>query len=133
MRTNLESLGGIVEVQGTVGKGSAFVARLPLAQTLVSSSLISALVVKCADERYAIPQTAVDEIIKVNSRSERDQIRISMRIVTFASAESVHGIPVLAVEEFFRLVPITRVPLADPRRRVDEPARRQWVSLSGTS
>ncbi|MBC8114356.1 MAG: chemotaxis protein CheW [Candidatus Saccharimonas sp.] len=38
-----------------------------------------------------------------------------MQIVTFASAGGVHGIPVLAVEEFFRPVPITRVPLADPR------------------
>ena len=76
VRTNLESLGGIVEVQSTVGKGSVFVARLPLTQALVSSSLISALVVKCADERYAIPQTAVDEIIKIDSGSERDRIRI---------------------------------------------------------
>lgn len=38
-----------------------------------------------------------------------------MQIVTFASAGGVHAIPVLAVEEFFRPVPITRVPLADPR------------------
>ena len=38
-----------------------------------------------------------------------------MQIVTFAAAGGVHGIPVLAVEEFFRPVPLTRVPLADPR------------------
>jgi purine-binding chemotaxis protein CheW len=38
-----------------------------------------------------------------------------MQIVTFAAAGGIHGIPVLAVEEFFRPVPITRVPLADPR------------------
>ncbi|MDB5338413.1 MAG: CheA signal transduction histidine kinase [Planctomycetaceae bacterium] len=75
VRTNLESLGGVVEVQSTVGKGSAFVARLPLTQALVSSSLISALIVKCEEERYAIPQTAVDEIIKVDPRSDRDRIR----------------------------------------------------------
>lgn len=38
-----------------------------------------------------------------------------MQIVTFESAGGIHGIPVLAVEEFFRPVPITRVPLADVR------------------
>lgn len=38
-----------------------------------------------------------------------------MQIVTFAAAGGVHGIPVLAVEEFFRPVPLTRVPLADQR------------------
>ncbi|MDB5338414.1 MAG: chemotaxis protein CheW [Planctomycetaceae bacterium] len=38
-----------------------------------------------------------------------------MQIVTFASAGGVHGIPVLAVEEFFRPIPLTRVPLADKR------------------
>lgn len=76
VRTNLQSLGGIVEVQSTPGKGSAFILRMPLTQALVSSSLISALVVKCSDERYAIPQTAIDEIIKVDARSERDRIRV---------------------------------------------------------
>lgn len=38
-----------------------------------------------------------------------------MQIVTFAAAGGVHGIPVLAVEEFFRPVPVTPVPGADPR------------------
>lgn len=38
-----------------------------------------------------------------------------MQMVTFASAKGLHAIPVLAVEEFFRPVPITRVPLADRR------------------
>ncbi len=38
-----------------------------------------------------------------------------MQIVTFAAAGGVHGVPVLAVEEFFRPVPVTPVPGADPR------------------
>jgi chemotaxis signal transduction protein len=38
-----------------------------------------------------------------------------MLIVTFASAGGLHGIPVLAVEEFFRPVPVTPVPRSDPR------------------
>src|SRR5271156_6434894 len=38
-----------------------------------------------------------------------------MQIVTFFAAGGLHGIPVLAVEEFLRPAPLTRVPLADPR------------------
>lgn len=97
VRTNLESLGGIVEVQSSVGKGSAFIARLPLTQALVSSSLISALVVKCADERYAIPQTAVDEIIKIDPRSERDRIRMLNGRMVYQLRDTV--LPVVSLRE----------------------------------
>src|SRR6516162_1262981 len=38
-----------------------------------------------------------------------------MQIITFSSAGGIHGIPILAVEESFRPVPMTPVPLADPR------------------
>jgi two-component system, chemotaxis family, sensor kinase CheA len=76
VRTNIEGLGGIVEVQSTLGKGTSFFARMPLTQALVSSTLISALIVQAKDERYAIPQTAVDEIIKVDTRTLRDSIHI---------------------------------------------------------
>ncbi len=76
VRTNLEAMGGVVEVQSTPGKGTAFVARLPLTQALVSSSLISALIVVSDTHRYAIPQTAVDEIIKVDHRKDRGSIQL---------------------------------------------------------
>lgn len=101
VRTNLEALGGIVEVQSAVGKGSAFVARLPLTQALVSSSLISALVVKCADERYAIPQTAVDEIIKIDSRSERDRIRMLNGRMVYQLRETV--LPVVSLRSVLEM------------------------------
>jgi two-component system chemotaxis sensor kinase CheA len=76
VRMNLEALGGVVTVQSTPGHGTAFLARLPLTQALVSSSLISALIVACGGHRYAIPQTAVDEIIKVEPRGDRDDLRL---------------------------------------------------------
>jgi chemotaxis signal transduction protein len=38
-----------------------------------------------------------------------------MHIVTFAAAGGIHGIPILAVEEFTRPVAVTPVPLADRR------------------
>jgi chemotaxis signal transduction protein len=38
-----------------------------------------------------------------------------MQIVTFRAAGATLGIPILAVEEFFRPVAVTPVPLSDPR------------------
>ena len=40
---------------------------------------------------------------------------LTVQIVTFAAAGGVHGIPVLAVEELLRPVPVTPVPRSDPR------------------
>jgi len=38
-----------------------------------------------------------------------------MQIVSFHIGDGLYGIPVLLVEEFFRPVPVTPVPLSDPR------------------
>jgi len=76
VRNNVEKLGGVVEVDSVLGRGTTFTARIPLTQALVSSSLISALVVTSGGERYAIPQTAVDEIIRVSSQDDRDRLRL---------------------------------------------------------
>lgn len=114
VRTNLEALGGIVEVQSNVGQGSAFVARLPLTQALVSSSLISALVVTCGDERYAIPQTAVDEIIKVDAHRERDRIRMLNGRMVYQLRDTV--LPVVSLRRALELAPTTME--ADERERI---------------
>jgi two-component system, chemotaxis family, sensor kinase CheA len=42
VRTNLEKLGGVVDVKSAIGHGTTFSARLPLTTALVSSSLIAA-------------------------------------------------------------------------------------------
>ncbi|WP_437230976.1 hybrid sensor histidine kinase/response regulator [Planctomicrobium sp. SH661] len=76
VRNNLEAMGGVVEVQSTIGKGTVFVARVPLAHALISSSLISALIIAQDDERFAIPQTSIDEIIKVDRSIENSQLKI---------------------------------------------------------
>ncbi|WP_020475158.1 hybrid sensor histidine kinase/response regulator [Zavarzinella formosa] len=103
VRTNIEQLGGIVEVDSNLGQGTTFTARIPLTQALVSSSLISAIIVKSGEQRYAIPQTAVDEIIRVNPEGDRDRIhRISGQsvyqlrdqVLPVVSLTEVLGLPV---------------------------------------
>lgn len=75
VKTNIEKIGGAVDIETTVGLGAKFSARLPLTQALVSSSLISALLIAIGEHRFAIPETAVNEIIKINPQFEGDRIR----------------------------------------------------------
>ena len=73
VRNNIESVGGTIDVQTRIGSGTTFSAILPLAKALVSSSLTKALIVDIAQQRFAIPETAVSEIIRFDG-SARDNV-----------------------------------------------------------
>ncbi|TVR44442.1 MAG: response regulator [Planctomycetota bacterium] len=75
VKTNVERIGGAVEVHTNLGAGTIFAFRLPLTQTVVSSSLISAIVVEVAGQRFVLPQTAVNEIIQIDPQDQRDYIK----------------------------------------------------------
>ncbi len=60
-RIIVDVLGGTLSVRSTVGEGTAFALRVPL-----SVSIIDALVVEAADQRFAIPLTTVEEIVEVS-------------------------------------------------------------------
>lgn len=62
VRTTIESLGGIVEVETTKGVGTEFIIRLPL-----TLSIIKALLVNVGDEAYAIPLNSVREVVELSS------------------------------------------------------------------
>ena len=74
VRVNIEKIGGNVEVHTDLGQGSLFAFSLPLTQAVVSSSLISALVVEVNGQHFAIPETGVNEIIRVNPQVDADRI-----------------------------------------------------------
>lgn len=61
VKTKITSLGGSIEVQSEVGKGTAFIIRLPL-----TLSIIQALLVKVSEETFAISLGFIDRVIKIN-------------------------------------------------------------------
>lgn len=69
VRNNIEKVGGTIEVRTKMGEGSVFAARLPLAKALVSSSLTAALIIEVDGEKFAVPETAVSEIIRCDSKT----------------------------------------------------------------
>ena len=65
VRTNIEKIGGTVEMKSQAGKGSTFVIKIPL-----TLAIVSALIVECAGERFAIPQISVVELVRAAANAE---------------------------------------------------------------
>lgn len=79
VKSKVESLGGIIEIETAKGKGSKFIIRLPL-----TLSIIQALVVKVSVEYYAIPLNSIREILNVKTsviKQLRNQESVNYRDV----------------------------------------------------
>ena len=64
VRSNVERIGGIVEVDSHPGQGTRMTLRVPLTLTI-----IPALTVSIAGQHFAIPRSAIDEIVRANGES----------------------------------------------------------------
>jgi chemotaxis protein histidine kinase CheA len=87
VKTNVEKIGGTVDVQSTRGRGTTVRVKIPL-----TLAIIPALVVTCGGDRYAIPQVNLLELVRV----EADQAH--------SAVEMVHGAPVYRLRG--RLLPL---------------------------
>ena len=64
VRSNVERIGGIVEVDSRPGAGTRMTLRVPLTLTI-----IPALTVSIGDQHFAIPRSAIDEIVRASGES----------------------------------------------------------------
>ncbi|WP_237153756.1 hybrid sensor histidine kinase/response regulator [Oryzibacter oryziterrae] len=71
VRTNIETIGGTVDLKSVAGKGSTFTIKIPLTLAIVST-----LIVESCGDRFAIPQLSVVELVRVQSNSEHRIERI---------------------------------------------------------
>ncbi len=60
VQSNVEKIGGHIDVRSTPGVGSVFTLKIPL-----TLAILRALVIGVGDQEFAVPQTAVDELVKV--------------------------------------------------------------------
>ena len=64
VRSNVERIDGIVEVDSKLGEGTRMTLRVPLTLTI-----IPALTVSIGNHHFAIPRSAIDEIVRANGES----------------------------------------------------------------
>jgi len=77
VKTNVEQVGGTVEVDTRAGLGTTFILKIPL-----TLAIVPALIVRSADARYAIPQVNVIELVRPGNASNGKQ-----------ALEWIHGAP----------------------------------------
>ncbi len=81
VRENIEKVGGSIKVSSTLGVGTLFTLQIPL-----TLSIIAGLTVECSQQRFAIPQSYVEEIIHASSKA-LDFTRVGeTALVTFRGA-----------------------------------------------
>ncbi len=86
VKTNIDVIGGVIDINTQLGRGTTFTIKIPL-----TLAIIAALIVKAGDLRYALPQVAVLELVRVDKS-------------TAQTVERINGSPVLRLRE--RLLPI---------------------------
>jgi two-component system chemotaxis sensor kinase CheA len=77
VRTNIERIGGSVDVSSAPGEGTTFRIKIPL-----TLAIIPALIVTSGPERFAIPQISLLELVRLDGAEAR------------AAIEHLHGTPV---------------------------------------
>ena len=78
VKTNIERIGGLVDIQSNLGFGSTIRIRIPL-----TLAIIPALMVSCEGNRFAIPQVSLLELLRVEPEDSSTKI------------EWVNGTPVI--------------------------------------
>ncbi len=86
VKSNIDKIGGTVELASIEGKGTTFTIKIPL-----TLAIVSALIVECGSERFAIPQISVVELVRASADAEH-------------KIEMIHGTPVLRLRN--RLLPL---------------------------
>jgi two-component system chemotaxis sensor kinase CheA len=71
VRANIDQIGGTIDVKSVGGRGATFTIKIPL-----TLAIVSALIVESAGDRFAIPQLAILELVRVRSNSEHRIERI---------------------------------------------------------
>ncbi len=65
VKTNIEKLGGSIELNTFLGKGTTVRIKIPL-----TLAIIPALIVTSHDQRYAIPQVSLRELVSINPETD---------------------------------------------------------------
>jgi two-component system chemotaxis sensor kinase CheA len=100
VKTNIERIGGTIEVRSIQGAGSTFTIKIPL-----TLAIVSALIVEAGNERFAIPQISVMELVRADA--ETNAKTAGDDGTTGTVIERINDTPVLRLRD--RLLPLVNL------------------------
>ncbi|WP_319547766.1 chemotaxis protein CheW [Desulfogranum marinum] len=116
VKTNLDQLGGSIEIESDVGKGSTISIKLPLTLAIIPCQIIMT-----GGERYAIPQVNLEELLRIPAS------KIAERIEKVGNAEVVrlrgNLLPLIRMSDVFDIErtyfdPVKEVTVTDRRKNL---------------
>ncbi|MFH2060707.1 MAG: chemotaxis protein CheW [Pseudomonadota bacterium] len=115
--TNIESLGGIIELDSVYGKGTNIQIKLPLTLAIIPSQITSV-----GNERYAVPQVNLNELLRIPAHQVKEKIE------TVGNAEVVRLrgelLPLLKLSEMLGI----EETYTDPKNKEKQTNRRQNIA-----
>ncbi|MDE2515098.1 MAG: chemotaxis protein CheW [Rhodospirillales bacterium] len=94
VKTNIERIGGTIELKSVEGSGTTFTIKIPL-----TLAIVSALIVEAGGERFAIPQLSVVELVRARKDQEAGGGEAAEAVI-----ERINDTPVLRLRD--RLLPL---------------------------
>jgi two-component system, chemotaxis family, sensor kinase CheA len=99
VKTNIERIGGSVEISSTRGHGTTITVRIPL-----TLAIIPALLVRCGGVRYAIPQVNLVELLRLDAEQHQsgaaieevngaEVYRLRGKLLPIVHLRSILGLP----------------------------------------
>ena len=120
VKTNIERIGGAIELSSRSGQGSTVSIKIPL-----TLAIASALIVQAGGERFAIPQLSVVELVRASAGDTEDGVA---KDEGQSRIERINDTPVLRLRD--RLLPLVNL-----RELLDlaalEPAQDQLAADDG--
>lgn len=95
VRTNIEKIGGNIDIRSKPNKGSTFIIKIPL-----TLSIVSALIAEVSGYRFAIPQLNILELVHISENStnkieyinDRPVLRLRQKLLTLVHMKEILGL-----------------------------------------
>jgi two-component system chemotaxis sensor kinase CheA len=123
VKTNIEKLGGTIDISSAINKGTTITLQLPL-----TLAIISALIIKTEERLFAIPQVSIEELVLVRSHE------ITKKIERIGNSEvyRLRGklLPLVRLANILK-IPATYIDPQTKERKIDR--RLRWSDRRGVA
>jgi len=103
VKTNLEKIGGTIEVETKLGTGSEFIITIPL-----TLAIIPTLIVEASLQKFAIPQINIVELVRLKSEDITERIEILGKSQVLRLREQL--LPLVNLRNVLNLEPLFKNP-----------------------